>query len=342
MRTCPDCGTANGDGDDFCGNCGAYLGWQEPSTTGTSPATEAPPVADVPAVKPPPASPPSSPRVAPPQPDTSLTPDTDRRPEQADPVAVQPAKPIAARPVVRTSVADEAQDGPPCPRCGTPNRPDRRFCRRCAAPLTIARPAAALPWWRRRWPFRRRVRIGGSGTALRRIIVLLVVLALVVAGILLYPDGRTAYQDVMDKLRGASAITPVTVSASASVEGHPPAAAVDGLTNTYWGAQKVGDSITFAFRSPFRLVDLIIHTGGSTDPQQYQQEARPTTLDLLATASNGKVHEQLVSLNDKPGPQTVLTGVSDVVRVTLVVRGAAGTGPGRDIALAEVEFFKRD
>ncbi|SCF78518.1 hypothetical protein GA0115280_11219, partial [Streptomyces sp. Cmuel-A718b] len=27
MRSCPACGTANGESDDFCGNCGSYLGW---------------------------------------------------------------------------------------------------------------------------------------------------------------------------------------------------------------------------------------------------------------------------------------------------------------------------
>ncbi len=27
MRSCPACGTANGESDDFCGNCGGYLGW---------------------------------------------------------------------------------------------------------------------------------------------------------------------------------------------------------------------------------------------------------------------------------------------------------------------------
>ncbi|MEU6943054.1 zinc ribbon domain-containing protein [Streptomyces rubiginosohelvolus] len=26
MRSCPACGTANREDDDFCGNCGAYLG----------------------------------------------------------------------------------------------------------------------------------------------------------------------------------------------------------------------------------------------------------------------------------------------------------------------------
>ncbi|GAA1879428.1 zinc ribbon domain-containing protein [Streptantibioticus ferralitis] len=378
MRTCPDCGSANGDGDDFCGNCGAYLGWSRAtSTTGPAAASSSPsapaeprrrdekeaapggPAADARAdasaadTGKPSASPARSPapdaepagapaaEAGSPLPRGAQPAAEARRTPEADPVAVQPAKPIPARPVVRPSAVDDAQDGPPCPRCGTPNRPGRRFCRRCAAPLTTAAPAPTLPWWRTRWPFRRRVRIGGSGNTLRRLITLIVVAAVVVAGILLYPAGRRAYEDVRDKLRGASAISPSGVSASAEVEGHPAAAAVDGLTNRYWGAPQLGASITFTFHTPFRLVDLIIHTGASTDPQQFQREARPTSLDLLATTSDGKVHEQTVTLNDKPGPQTVLTGISDVARMTLVIRAAAGTGPGRHIALGEVEFFKR-
>ncbi|MFF0413991.1 zinc ribbon domain-containing protein [Kitasatospora sp. NPDC004745] len=266
-------------------------------------------------------------------------PEAVRQPE-ADPVAVQPAKPVAPRPVVRPSTAEEAQVGPPCPRCQTPNRPDRRFCRRCAAPLTVAEAAPALPWWRTRWPFRRRVRIGGSGTALRRMIAVLVVAALVVAGVLLYPAGRNVYEDVLDKLRDAKAITPTGVEASAAAGGHPAAQAVDGLSNSYWAAPRTGDSISFTFAKPFRLVDVIVHGGSSTEPQEFQKTARPIGLDLRATSSDGKVHEQKVTLNDKPGPQTVLTGVSDVVKVTLVVREAAGP-EGGPIALAEVEFFKR-
>ncbi|WP_329576728.1 zinc ribbon domain-containing protein [Kitasatospora sp. NBC_01250] len=389
MRTCPDCGTANGDGDDFCGNCGAYLGWSRagaaaapevsvpdasvpdvPAAGDPAPGARAPevrtpdapapevsapeiPGPEVPAPQvPAPAAPPRpgtartpapAPRTPAPAPRTPAppAPGDAPRPPAADPVAVQPARAVAPRPVVRPSAAEEAQDGPPCPRCGTPNRPDRRFCRRCAAPLTVTAAPRPLPWWRTRWPFRRRVRIGGSGLALRRMIVLLVLAALVIAGILLYPAGRNVYQDTLDKLRSAGAITPTSVSASAELPDHPAAAADDGLTNTYWGAPDVGASITFAFRSPFRLVDLIIHTGDSADPQQYQQQARPTTLDLQVTTSDGRTHDRLVTLNDKPGPQTVTTGISDVVRVTLVVRGTAGAGPGRQIALAEVEFFKR-
>ena len=42
MPVCPDCGTANGEGDDFCGNCGAYLGWSRTAAAAPAPAAPAP------------------------------------------------------------------------------------------------------------------------------------------------------------------------------------------------------------------------------------------------------------------------------------------------------------
>ncbi|MFB9352792.1 zinc-ribbon domain-containing protein, partial [Streptomyces heliomycini] len=44
MRACPVCGAPNDPADDFCGNCGAYLGWSDtPPAPGraTTPATPA-------------------------------------------------------------------------------------------------------------------------------------------------------------------------------------------------------------------------------------------------------------------------------------------------------------
>lgn len=441
MRSCPACGTANGESDDFCGNCGAYLGWSsEPVRRGRTPEPEpevesapepevAPEPAPEPPAKPEPAAgapaPVPDPRPAsvsepepartaeqgpapeprakpetgagtpvpearpePPQaPPTTARPATPVRPEQppeppkpprsappvppAPPVrpapapvrpgvpasatasgpgntsdadervgAVQPARPVARRPVVRPVAADEAPDGPPCPACGTPNLAGRKFCRRCAAPLQVREQPAALPWWRTVWPFRRRVR-GGSGRALRRTLLVLAVAGLVLAGFLFFPLGRYAFEDVRDKLGGTAEISPTEVTASAAAPGHPGSAAIDGLTNKYWGAPALGASLTCSFGTPFRLVGIVVHTGVSKEPQEFRRGARPTRADLLVTAKDGKVHRKTVAFNDKPGKQTVRMGISDVRSVELVLREAAGQGEGRPVAVGEIEFFRR-
>ncbi|MFF3529993.1 zinc ribbon domain-containing protein [Streptomyces rubiginosohelvolus] len=383
MRSCPACGTANGESDDFCGNCGAYLGWSsEPVRRGRTrdpdPEVESVPEPEVepapePVVPEPAAEPPTKPTAEAPVPEpaprptpaSASEPEPGRtaepepapgpraKPEAAtasapgnasdadEPVgAVRPARPVARRPVVRPVAADEAPDGPPCPACGTPNLAGRKFCRRCAAPLQVREQPAALPWWRTVWPFRRRVR-GGSGRALRRTLLVLAVAGLVLAGFLFFPLGRYAFEDVRDKLGGTAEISPTGVTASAAAPGHPGSAAIDGLTNKYWGAPALGASLTCSFGTPFRLVGVVVHTGVSKEPQEFRRGARPTRADLLVTTKDGKVHKKAVTFNDKPGKQTVRMGISDVRSVELVLREATGQGEGRPVAVGEVEFFRR-
>ncbi|MFC9930786.1 NADase-type glycan-binding domain-containing protein [Streptomyces sp. NPDC127190] len=254
---------------------------------------------------------------------------------------MQPAKPVAPRPVVRPAApAPEEATGPPCRVCGTPNPPDRRFCRRCAAPLRPTEAAAPLPWWRTIWPLRRRVR-AGSGRAVRLLVILAVVVGLCVAGFLLLPAGRALVEDTRDKLGNAKAVTPAHVTASAQVPGHPAADTTDGLNNRYWGAPGAGASVTYTFDKPFRLVDLIITNGAATAPEQYAREARALRMDAEVTSADGTVHRSTLSLSDTPGPQTFPTGVSDVVRVRLVLRSVTGLTSGRHVAVAEVEFRQR-
>ncbi|MEU9995396.1 zinc ribbon domain-containing protein [Streptomyces sp. NPDC050848] len=175
----------------------------------------------------------------------------------------------------------------------------------------------------------------------RRSVIALVLVGLLVGGYFLIPAGRWLYEDVRDKLGKAAPITPTSTKASASVRGHGGALATDGLSNTYWGAPAVGDSMEFTFRSPFRLVDVVIHTGASAKTETFRNQARPTKADLVVTASDGKVHKKSITLADKPGPQTIQTGYSDVVSIQLTLHETAGLTEGRHIALAEVEFFKR-
>jgi hypothetical protein len=292
MRPCPVCGAMNEPTEDFCGNCGTYLGWSQAKAEESTV-------------------------------------------DQPEPV--QPAVPIAPRPAGATAVAEPKVDGPPCPNCGIPNPPGRAFCRRCAYPLTVPEQPAAPR--RRRRGFGRRS--GGSGRRLRMLVLLAIVAALVVAGFALRPLETRLVQSVLDKVSQAAPVHPVAETASAEVAGHPASAAVDGFTNRYWGAPGAGAWIEFNFDHPFRLLSLIITTGASTQQNAFAAQGRPTQFDLLVTASDGTVTTVPVALTDQPGPQTVPTGISNVVRIRLVIRAVSGLQPGRIAALAEVEFFQR-
>lgn len=158
---------------------------------------------------------------------------------------------------------------------------------------------------------------------------------------MLFPFAGILVQDVRDKLSTAVPIGTARTVASAEVAGHPVTAAVDGATNRYWGAPAPGDWAEFSFAQPFRLLGVVIHTGASTRREDFDQQARPTALDLIVTTSDGTTTTVPVSLGDQPGPQTTNTGISNVLTVRVVIRGAAGLTPDRHIALGEVEFFKR-
>ncbi|WP_406475458.1 NADase-type glycan-binding domain-containing protein [Streptomyces sp. NBC_01615] len=279
----------------------------------------------------------TTPNVPGPRPPAAPTPET----PTPDPVLpVRPAKPVAPRPVVRPAEVPDEVTGVPCPACGTPNPPYRRFCRRCATELNPAAKPAPLPWWRTVWPFRRRVR-ASSGRGVRLLVILAVVVALCAGGFLLLPAGRALIEDTRDKLGKPKAVTPVAVEASAEVPRHPATNTTDGLRDRYWGAPAPGASVTYTFRKPFRLIDLVITNGASVSPEDYARQARALQLDLEVTTQDGKKHTKELTLSDKPGPQTIPTGISDAKTVRLVLRSAVGLSPGRHLALAEVEFFQR-
>ncbi|WP_405448681.1 NADase-type glycan-binding domain-containing protein [Streptomyces erythrochromogenes] len=263
-------------------------------------------------------------------------------PAEASPAPVLPAMPVAPRPVVRPLAVNDDVAGVPCPACGTPNPPDRRFCRRCATPLTPSTAAAPLPWWRTVWPLRRHRRTrAGSGRLVRFLVVLAVVLALCAAGLLLLPAGRHLVQDTLDKLGKAKAVTPTRVRASAELPKHPVGQSTDGLSNRYWGAPGPGASATYTFGKPFRLVAVIVTNGASPAPEEYAKQGRALRIDMEVTDRDGAtVHKKLV-LSDKPGPQTFPTGISDATTIRLTLEEPAGSAPQGPLALAEVEFFQR-
>jgi hypothetical protein len=221
--------------------------------------------------------------------------------------------------------------------CGTANLPGRRFCRNCGTALgPAARPAAASGrrWWRWRWR-------GDRSRWLRRLVALAVLAALVLAGIVLWPQLVRLVDYLRDRAATPAAVSPSRTVATAQVPGHPATNAVDGLSNRYWGAPHVGDAIQFTFPYKFRLLSVVVHTGASPRREDFIREARPLVLDMVVTSADGATRTIELRPVDKPGQQRTDTAISDVVQIRLVIREAAGLVPGRHIALGEVEFFRR-
>ncbi|WP_447007939.1 NADase-type glycan-binding domain-containing protein [Saccharothrix isguenensis] len=296
MRLCTQCGAPMRDADDFCGNCGTYLGW---ATTPDAPAGQEP-----------------------------------AEPENR-PGPVRPGRPEARRPLP-SAVDDEVVIGPPCPACGIANPPGRRFCRRCAAPLVSSGVGNERPSARRRWRWH-----GDRSRWLRRLVAVAACAVLLLVAVLFYPNALALIEDIRDKTSTPVGIGPSSSTATAEVPGHPAAAAVDGLSNRYWGANAVGDAVEFGFANPFRLLSVVVHTGAGVEEEAFLGQARASALDMVVTSTDGASRTIPLPLADRVGPQRVDTAVSGVVRVRLVVRAAAGLAPGRHIALGEVEFFRR-
>ncbi|MFI7081348.1 NADase-type glycan-binding domain-containing protein [Micromonospora sp. NPDC049903] len=269
--------------------------------------------------------------------------------------AVQPARPSTRRPVVRQrppSTEDGAGDVV-CPVCGTGNPPDRRFCRRCGSPLGARTgPSGRESWWRRlrravvralNWLFRPRSGVAGL---VRRIAALLLVVALltgVAYGVTRF--GSQAGDAVRDRLADPQPISPVSVQASSQAGDHPAEAVVDGISNSYWAPAAEGagggEYVELTFASPFRLLDLIVHSGVSAQRDVFLRQARPAVLELTLWTSAGTSESRTLQLADQAGPQTFHQVVDDVVRVRLTVRESYGSAADRRTAIAEVEFFRR-
>ncbi|MFD0257067.1 zinc ribbon domain-containing protein [Kitasatospora indigofera] len=272
----------------------------------------------------------------------------------ADPAVapVLPGRPEEARPRVRGAAEEPEFDGATCPWCATSNPPERHFCRRCGAQFATRDEAGAtpLPWWRRLfggdggeapWAGQRpRLRRGFGRTVRLALLAGLVVLVLVAGLIWAGP----AVDAVNDHFAKRVPIDPVAVTASRSYEGHGPELTVDKVSNSWWGTGIEGDSagewLEAGFGRPVRLLDLVITPGASADVAQQLAQARPRQLELLITDVDGRTVTRQVELTGD-GAQRVKLRAGRVTKVRLVLRSAFGVAAGKQVAVAEVEFFGR-
>ncbi|MGW6316623.1 NADase-type glycan-binding domain-containing protein [Streptomyces sp. NPDC055099] len=266
---------------------------------------------------------------------------------------VLPGRPDAERPHVRVpGQQPQAGNGPPCPWCATPNRPDRHFCARCAMPLaeTPGQPSAPLPWWRRLiGPGRNQTPWAGERPRLRRVfdhigtwITWALVLALLIFVAVNLSDGIQATRDHFAK---RAPVEPDKIRASNAYAGHGAKLAFDKLNNTWWGPGVAesgqGEWIEVSFVRPTRLLDVIITPGVSTRADELGKSALPHRVKATVTKKDGSTATRELTLDPGPGGQRRSFRVGEVTRVRFTVESAHAASAKKQVAIAEVELFGR-
>ncbi|MCB5168502.1 discoidin domain-containing protein [Streptomyces bambusae] len=260
---------------------------------------------------------------------------------------VQPPQPVV-EPVFEAPRPGELV----CGQCGVGNQAVRRYCRRCGELLADAVVVPQPPWWRRVFARKPKVQARAGERPVRRqwrrprfVLPVLVLLALVAVGYALRGEAGRAVEAVRDRTGKTEQVHAVRVTASSALAGHPGGLAVDGTTDRYWAPAGVssgeGQFLDAVLGGPVRLTDLVVYGGASPVAEKYLTQARPAALRVTVTSADGGLTVKDLRLADAAGKQTFHVPVSDAVRVRVAVLAAYGAGPGRHLALAELEFFKR-
>jgi hypothetical protein len=269
------------------------------------------------------------------------------RPSSVAPVL--PGRPAPMRPEVRTLGEQDLQGGIACPWCGTPNRPDRHFCSRCAMSMAASsEEGVRLPWWRRVFDYRNReLPWGGARPRLRwqigrilRWIVWAAVLGLVVTGLFHVDD---AYNAVRDHFATRVSVAPDSSKASRSYPSHGAGLAFDKVSNTWWGPGVAGTGqgewLEADFQEPVNLLNIGFTCGESTHADTLSKSALPHRIQARITMDDGKVVTQDLILDQVSGFQQRNFQFRNVRSVRFNLETAYGIGAKKQVAIAEIEFF---
>jgi hypothetical protein len=360
MIVCPECGTRNSPGTQFCGECGSFLEWEGTETQAAAPApvttargggtTTAEPVETIAEEKQAPPPPPPPPVVT----------------EEADRPVAEEKRPVSTpqlfQPTEGRQRYNRTDDAPDtlapgeiaCRNCQAGNVATRKFCRACGTSLAAPVAAAKLPWWRRLWNWLTRRNRYEAGTRRKvrdqsrwlRPVAGVGIVALLLGAAYVLPT-RTYIDRAIAGIRDRTAkhvpVTPTALRASSSGKGMTPEQVSDGVSNRFWSPARgpAGQWIEADFDRPVRLLELVVTPGVSTDKEKFLQQGRPRDVTVTLTAEDGKVTDRVIVVQDQPGAQTFAMKVSDVVKARLTIASGYEMRAPTRCAIGELEFFIR-
>ncbi|RKN44100.1 hypothetical protein D7294_10235 [Streptomyces hoynatensis] len=172
-----------------------------------------------------------------------------------------------------------------------------------------------------------------------------VLVALLLGGWLARDPIRELFSEAVEQTTEQEALHPARVGASSESGEHTAAAAFDGFHNRYWApdapGEATGEYLEAEFEEPVEVRTILVTPGSSANQDEFLRQARPASLTVTLLSGAEEVATETLSLKDEPGAQTFSVHGADVDRVRITVDSAFGTGDGRLLALAEVEFFGR-
>jgi ribosomal protein L40E len=357
---CTNCGHENADDAEFCESCQGFLEWtgkkvEEPESGETEPEAASVVASETATV------------TAGPEAALQAAPELKDR-EQPD--AIRPATQHVPPPRRRPTPAVEPEPGELiCDQCGSGNRAEANFCRRCGASLEGASVARRPPWWRRLFTRTRRTYAAGerrrgaraqakTGVARVRSGFFQVMQVLAVLSILGIVSVGVWRGDLIDRGRDAlhrgrvalfphyESVLPNAFRATSSLRHHHAGAAFDDVRTTFWAEGAPGNGRGQKLIARFdRLVDVSrvgVYLGDQSKPQNFAKQPVPHRLRLAFFDRHGRrIASKVLFLAETPDFQRFSVDAPNTTRMVATIVSVFQSAHGHSAAITEITVFEK-
>lgn len=282
-----------------------------------------------------------------------------RKPSEQKPKAPPPRPPTR-----KTAPSRQIEPGDlVCGQCGEPNKPERKFCRRCANSLADAS-VAKVSLFKRIFRRRRKApkagerpgrpgssvksarrRVEKTGRGVMRLLRAVVALAVILAAVGVIGPWREPVvgwvTDQYERVRRIVApnyemVNPSGVTASSELPDHQASATIDGFDNTWWTEGSPGDgtgetlTITFAEPTDLARIGFLAGAPGEAAPAH----GRPR--ELVITWDGGGAE---LELSNTAEFQDFAVDAAQITQLQIRIDSVWPAVDSTDMAITLIRFF---